>query len=348
MPNGKLSILDITQAFLREIPEAPQGASSLLQAELPILAHIPPGKPVLKHPIGTGADRRRRWRAKTTGRVHIRGSIGAIDSFEDVAKTVDVNRHGLLVNTSRSGYWVGQSLQVTFPYWTAPTAINVPRAGTVVRDVPLQGYRYAVAAQFDPPVVKGAKANGSPSSDVRDETPRAVVAEAEGCAGDGGPTGRELCTLIRRTHRLQHVPVILLTNSALPSDYSAGRRAGAMLCVPMPLRPAAAPTRRTSGGAATGALLGLQRDVQRRGVYADVVSDGRQRHEEGRGVLRLARRLAPTVAPFLCGVGGGESHGPKTTRLTTRLGMTTSRAGVRKKKAPREQRPSSDCLRMID
>jgi hypothetical protein len=295
------------------------------------------------------------------------GSIGTIDSFEDVAKTVDVNRDGLLVNTSRSGYWVGQSLQVTFPYWTAPTAINVARAGTVVRNVPLQGYRYAVAVQFDPPVVKGAKANGSPSSDVKIlcaeanqaiagpvrqllmlETRRAVVAEAEGCAGDGGPTGCELCTLIEGTHRLQHVPVILLTNSALPSDYSAGRRAGAMLCVPMPLRPAAAPTRRTSGGAAIGAPVGLQRDVQRRGVCKDVVSDGRQRHEEGRGVLRLARRLAPTVAPFLCWVGGGEGEGPKQQDRPLRSALTTWCVGVSKKRAPREQRPSSDCLRMID
>ena len=72
---------------------------------------------------------------------------------------------------------------------------------------------------------------------LRSETPHAVLAEAEGAAGSGGPSGRELCTLIKRTHRLQHIPVILLTNSALPSDYSASRRAGAMLCVPMPCDP---------------------------------------------------------------------------------------------------------------
>jgi hypothetical protein len=48
-----------------------------------------------KHPIGTGAGRRRR------------GRVGTLDLFEDVGKSIDVSLDGVLWSTSRGGYWVG-------------------------------------------------------------------------------------------------------------------------------------------------------------------------------------------------------------------------------------------------
>jgi len=60
-----------------------------------------------KHPIGTGADRRRRCRAKVVGGVHARGGVGTLDLFEDVGKSIDVSLDGVLWSTSRGGYWVG-------------------------------------------------------------------------------------------------------------------------------------------------------------------------------------------------------------------------------------------------
>lgn len=267
-PNRLAQVVKIADAFLRDIPD---GSERTAIAAKPEPAAV---QSVAKHPAGTGSDRRRRWRAKLTGRVHVRGGVGTIDMFEDVAKTIDVSRDGLLLNTSRSGYWVGQSLQVMFPYWTAPTAINTARKATVVRNLPIQGFRYAVAIHFEAPTVKGADpsssssgrvkvlalepdsgiaaavrkllegdgydvaivSNGDQALDVlKTETPNVVLAEAE--LGNGGLTGRELCRLMKRTHRLQHIPVILLTSSALPSDYSASRRAGAIMCVPMPCEP---------------------------------------------------------------------------------------------------------------
>ena len=130
----------IFDTSLREVPVVPKPSPVLVQDadDDPSLKIAP------RHPVGTGADRRRRWRAKITGRVHIRGGVGTIDAFEDVCKTIDVSRDGILLCTSRGGYWVGQSLQVTFPYWTAPTAINTARKATVVRNLPLEGFRYAV------------------------------------------------------------------------------------------------------------------------------------------------------------------------------------------------------------
>ena len=54
-----------------------------------------------KHPIGSGADRRKRCRVKMEARVHVRGAIGTIDAFEDMGKSIDVTRDGLLISMSR-------------------------------------------------------------------------------------------------------------------------------------------------------------------------------------------------------------------------------------------------------
>lgn len=226
-----------------------------------------------KHPVGTASDRRRRWRAKLTGRVHIRGGVGTIDAFEEVVKTIDVSRDGLLLNSPRGGYWVGQPLEVTFPYWTAPTAINMARKATVVRNVPQKNFCYEVAIHFDSSdahsnragsnegrvkvlaiepdrqiaqIVRSLLENdgyevvvvstGNNAMDVlQSEIPDVVLAEAE--IGSGGVTGRDICRMMKRTQRLQHIPVILLTSSAMPSDYSANKRAGAVMCIPMPCEP---------------------------------------------------------------------------------------------------------------
>jgi CheY-like chemotaxis protein len=229
--------------------------------------------PPPKHPIGSAADRRGRFRAKIVGKVHIRGSVGTLDAFEDLGKSIDVTRDGILLSTSRGGYWVGQFLDVMFPYWTAPTAINAARKAKVVRNILLPDFRYAVAVHFEEPGkgvdpllvatpstqvrVLGVEPDPAVASAMRNlleqdgyyvvfvataqqaldilqnDTPDVILAEAEG----GPVSGRELCTVVKKNLRLQHIPVILLTNSALPSDYAASHRAGAMVCIRKPCEP---------------------------------------------------------------------------------------------------------------
>lgn len=229
------------------------------------------GAPPSKHPVATGADRRRRWRTKIVRKVLIRGCAGTLDAFEDNCRSVDATRDGLLVSTSRGGYWVGQTLQVIFPYWTTPTAINVPRKARVVRNTLLPDFRYAVALEFcdDKTAdaladasgkrvrVLGVESDPSAASQIRDllehdgyhvvlvataqeavtvlrsEAPDVLLAEAEGV----GMSGRDLCAMIKRDDRLQHIPVILLTNSAMPSDYSANHRVGAVVSMTKPCVP---------------------------------------------------------------------------------------------------------------
>src|ERR1700740_61079 len=93
-----------------------------------------------------GIERRRRKRAKITAQVHMRG-IDTPEPFEEICKSVDVSRDGLLVTSARAGYWKGQRLDVTFPYSTAAAALNSSQAAEVVR-VAEQDGRYAVALQF--------------------------------------------------------------------------------------------------------------------------------------------------------------------------------------------------------
>ncbi|MGA8408054.1 MAG: PilZ domain-containing protein, partial [Candidatus Acidiferrales bacterium] len=95
-------------------------------------------------PVAT--DRRRRKRAKITAQVHVRG-LNSPEPFEEVCKSIDVSRDGLLFTAARTGYWKGQRLEVTFPYSTAAAALNTAQPAEIVRVVEQDGH-YAVAVQF--------------------------------------------------------------------------------------------------------------------------------------------------------------------------------------------------------
>ena len=230
----------------------------------------------MRRSAAPGSERRARARVSFAARVHIRGGVGTPESFEDFANSVDITREGVLISTTRGGYWVGQTLQVTCPYWSVPTAINTPRKARVVRNALLPGARYGVAVQFqdvngidgasvwaptaDPNQVRvlGVESDPKLASAMRallqndgyqvvfvstahqalailaTEMPDVIVAEAEG----GEISGQDLCVIVKKDERLQHVPVILLTSSALPSDYSASHKLGAVVCMMKPCRPA--------------------------------------------------------------------------------------------------------------
>jgi CheY-like chemotaxis protein len=229
-------------------------------------------------------ERRRRKRAKITAQVHVRG-INSPEPFEEVCKSIDVSRDGLLFTAARAGYWKGQRLDVTFPYSTAAAALNTAQHAEIVRVVEQDGH-YAIAVQFinarseatagatkvDPAmagVVPGS--NGTKQQSVvlivesdpktadimrnilssdgytvvivptaqqaldilRTTVPAVFLAEVEGT----DMSGHDLCLIIKRNDRLQRVPVILLTKSAQPADYSASHQLGAVVCMAKPFKP---------------------------------------------------------------------------------------------------------------
>src|SRR6202046_5811834 len=85
-----------------------------------------------------GIEPRRRKRAKITAQVHMRG-VNTPEPFEEICKSIDVSRDGLLVTAARAGYWKGQRLDVTFPYSTAAAALNSAQTAAVVRVVGQDG-----------------------------------------------------------------------------------------------------------------------------------------------------------------------------------------------------------------
>ncbi len=74
------------------------------------------------------------------------------------------------------------------------------------------------------------------AADARDVlnilTPALLIAEIE---GEGLP-GFDLCVHVKSTPRLQHIPVVLTTGSAYPSDYSNAHSLGAVVCMAKPFR----------------------------------------------------------------------------------------------------------------
>jgi CheY-like chemotaxis protein len=230
--------------------------------------------PPLTHASPQGAERRRHKRAKIEFRVHVRGGIGTQEVFEDVGQSLDVTRDGVLLRTSRGGYWAGQPLQVTCPFWITPLPINTARKARVIRSSLLPDSRYGVAIEFQQMNGNGsalAAAKPFPNqvrvlgveSDARMaramqellerdgynvvfvataqqaleilgcEEPDVLLAEVEG----NGISGHDLCAIVKTDERLQHIPVILLTKSGLPSDYSASYKLGAVVCMSKPCQP---------------------------------------------------------------------------------------------------------------
>jgi CheY-like chemotaxis protein len=68
---------------------------------------------------------------------------------------------------------------------------------------------------------------------LRGNVPDVFIAEVE-CEGI---SGHDLCAIVKRSERLQRVPVILLTRAAQPADYSASHQMGAVVCMAKPFQP---------------------------------------------------------------------------------------------------------------
>jgi CheY-like chemotaxis protein len=100
-----------------------------------------PGQP------GERTDRRLRRRAKITAQVHVRG-MNLAESFEEVCRTIDISRDGMLLSGRSKDYGKGQLLEVTFPYSNAPGAPNHPQTAEVVRVVAQPHGKFAVAVHF--------------------------------------------------------------------------------------------------------------------------------------------------------------------------------------------------------
>ena len=68
---------------------------------------------------------------------------------------------------------------------------------------------------------------------LRTTVPAVFIGEVE--AED--MSGQDLCVIIKQNERLAQVPVILITRSAQPADYSTSHQLGAVVCMAKPFKP---------------------------------------------------------------------------------------------------------------
>jgi CheY-like chemotaxis protein len=236
----------------------------------------------------SSTERRRRRRAKISAQVHLR-AVDSPEPFEEVCTTVDVSRDGLQISASRSGYWQGQQLSVTFPYSSVNSAMNQSQPAEVVRVTQTPGGKFSIGIQFLNARTDARDRKGGPAFDpataeahaaghglarqqsvvlaiepdarsaetmrsmlqqdgytvvtvataqdaldvLKTTVPCVFIAEVE-CED---MSGHDLCLIIKRNDRLQRVPVILLTRSGQPADYSASHQMGAVVCMAKPFKP---------------------------------------------------------------------------------------------------------------
>jgi len=112
-------------------------------------------------------DRRLRRRAKITAQVHVRG-MNSAEAFEEVCKTVDLSRDGMLLLGRSRYYQKGQLLEVTFPYSSGPGAQNHAQPAEVVRVVAQPHGKFAIAVHF---LTAKEKAAGACDKNERRQAP---------------------------------------------------------------------------------------------------------------------------------------------------------------------------------
>jgi CheY-like chemotaxis protein len=76
--------------------------------------------------------------------------------------------------------------------------------------------------------------NGQAALEIlRTTIPSVLIAEVE---SEDIP-GQDLCVIVKQNERLQKVPVILMTRSAQPADYTTSHQLGAVVCMAKPFKP---------------------------------------------------------------------------------------------------------------
>lgn len=241
-------------------------------------------RPLDGQPEKPMVERRLRRRAKISAAVHIRG-IDAPEPFEEVCKSIDVSRDGLLIQVARAGYKKGQRLEVTFPYSPSSASATPGQHAEIVRVSEESNGHYSIAVHFaqakltGPRSENGNRAGTAAGTAVVANAPQSVVLGVESdpktaeimrtiLSNDGytviivptaqqaldvlrttvpsvfiaeveGPemSGHDLCLIVKRNDRLSRVPVILITASAQPADYTASHQMGAVVCMAKPFKP---------------------------------------------------------------------------------------------------------------
>lgn len=144
------------------------------------------------------SERRRRRRVKVSAQIRVRATDPKAEFFTEIATSVDVSRDGILFATDRRDFWKGMSLGVTFPFSSAPNALNAEEPAEVVRTLELPDNKLGVAIQFRRIHHRAAAATAVTGPGAREKS----AVRGASSAGKGGPI-----------HSPQTRPVVLVVES---------------------------------------------------------------------------------------------------------------------------------------
>jgi hypothetical protein len=102
--------------------------------------HKPADRPLL--------EKRDKGRLKMERSIRVRPSVPGSKAVEEILETLNVSRHGLYFVTANSAYYKGMRLFITYPYSSAPGAINRDYIAEVIRIDRLPNGQYGVAVQL--------------------------------------------------------------------------------------------------------------------------------------------------------------------------------------------------------
>lgn len=96
-------------------------------------------------PAAGTTERRRRRRAMISAAVRVRSIDAPQCGPDEISTTLDVSRGGFLFVSALPGFALGMQVAVTFPFSSAPTALQAEQAGRVARVTEMPDGRRAVA-----------------------------------------------------------------------------------------------------------------------------------------------------------------------------------------------------------
>ena len=97
----------------------------------------------------------------------------------------------------------------------------------------LEGEKLRIMLEEDGYLVASAATAQAAFDVIKSDSPDVIVSEVE-C---GEPSGHDLCAIVKKSERHQHIPVILMMRSASPSDYATSHELGAVVCLAKPFKP---------------------------------------------------------------------------------------------------------------
>jgi hypothetical protein len=100
-------------------------------------------------------ERRRKTRSKLPQMVRVRPSQPISDGFDEVVPTVNASRNSVYFVAQRDVFWQDMRLFVTYPYSTAPHALNQEFLGRVTRIDQLPGGKRGIAVELLMPLYVG-------------------------------------------------------------------------------------------------------------------------------------------------------------------------------------------------